>query len=83
MERPATRLDCILPPTPLPFLPTRFFQTNKFYAFAAPDGSVVMRWFEQVPAGWVLLGRVHYVTLPYTEKTGTFKSGWMEVDEDD
>lgn len=60
----------------------RYFEPTKFYAFAAPDGNVVIRWFDQVPEGWALLGKVHYVTLPYTEKSGTFKSGWMEVDDD-
>jgi len=61
----------------------RFFQATKFYAFAAPDGSVVIRWFDQIPEGWALLGKVHYITLPWTEKTGRYKSGWMEVEEDD
>lgn len=61
----------------------RYFQPSKFYAFAAPDDSVVIRWFDQVPEGWALLGKVHYVTMPWTAKTGTYKSGWMEVDEDD
>lgn len=60
----------------------RYFQSNKFYAWAAPDGQVVIRWFEQVPEGWTLLGKVHYVTVPWTEKSGTYKSGWMEVDDD-
>jgi hypothetical protein len=61
----------------------RFFQATKFYAFAAPDGSVVIRWFDQIPEGWALLGKVHYITLPWTEKTGKYKSGWMEVEDDD
>jgi hypothetical protein len=60
----------------------RYFQSNKFYAFGAPDGSVVIRWYDQVPQGYTILGRVQYVTLPYRERSGSFKSGWMEIDDE-
>ncbi len=60
----------------------RYFQSNKFYAFGAPDGSVVIRWFDQVPPEYTVVGRVQYVTVPYMERSGTYKSGWMELDDE-
>lgn len=58
------------------------FTPNKFFAFADPSGNVVIRWFDQVPAGYSILGRVLYATLPHLPQFGKKKSGWLEADED-
>ena len=60
----------------------RAFQSNKFYAFSGPDNLVTIRWFDNVPSDHTILGRVLYVTLPFTKKMGKKKTGFLEADED-
>ena len=57
------------------------FDSSKFYAFGTPDGGVVVRWFDQVPEGHVVLGRMVYVTIPFLSSMAKGKSGFMEDDD--
>lgn len=60
------------------------FNPRHFYAFEAPDGAVVIRYFNEMPQedGWQILGRVMYVTLPHIASTAK-ASGFLEEEEDD
>ena len=58
------------------------FEDDKFFAFSAPDGSVIVRWFQELPAGYSVLGRVVIVIVPYLESMMVKSSGFME-DQDD
>ncbi|CAN0045854.1 unnamed protein product, partial [Heterosigma akashiwo] len=60
----------------------REHQPNKFFAWQTPDNQVVIRWFEEVPAGHECLGQVMLTTIPHLEYMGSSKSGFMEADED-
>ena len=57
------------------------FESQKFFAFSAPDGSVVLRWFDDMPAGHSVLGRLVYVTIPFLSSMGGKKSGFLEDDD--
>ena len=61
-----------------------YFNPRHFFAFAAPDGAVVIRYFNDLPQedGWQILGRVMYVTLPHVESTAK-ASGFLEEEDDD
>lgn len=60
------------------------YNSRYFYAFEAPDGAVVIRYFSEIPEeeGWSILGKVMYVTLPHVESTAK-ASGFLEEEEDD
>ncbi|KAL1511283.1 hypothetical protein AB1Y20_006090 [Prymnesium parvum] len=47
------------------------FKDNEFYAFADTEGTVHIRWFQAVPSGWRVLGRLLYTQLPYVKKPGS------------
>ena len=58
------------------------FDSTKFFAFSGPDGVVTVRWFDEVPAGYSVLGRVVIVIVPYLESMMVKSSGFMEDDDD-
>ena len=60
----------------------RTFENDRFYAFAAPDGATTIRWFEEIPAGYSIIGKVVIVVVPYLENMKIKSSGFME-DQDD
>jgi len=57
------------------------FDSQKFYAFAAPDGKVEVRWYDEVPAGYTILGKVVYITIPFLDSMQRKASGFMEDDD--
>jgi len=57
------------------------YQNSEFYAFADPEGQVHIRWFQDLPAGWRLLGRLLYTQLPYKKKPGS-GGGFAELSDD-
>jgi len=57
------------------------FESDKFLAVAGPDGSVTIRWYDALPDGYSILGRVVYVTIPYLSSMATAKSGFAEDDD--
>lgn len=59
----------------------RDFYPEKFYAAASPDGSVIIRWFDQLPSGHSVLGRVALVTIPFLPSMQKKKTGFMEEDD--
>lgn len=57
------------------------FTSDKFFAFQTPDGSVALRWFDELPPGHSVLGKLLYVTVPFLSSMQRSKSGFMEDDD--
>lgn len=57
------------------------FVNSEFYAFADTEGKVHIRWFQDIPAGWRVLGRLLYTQLPFVKKPGS-SSGFAETSDD-
>jgi hypothetical protein len=57
------------------------FTNDNFFAFQTPDGSVALRWFESLPAGHTVLGKLVYITVPYLSSMQMPKSGFAEDDD--
>mmetsp|Transcript_23793 Transcript_23793/g.31109 ORF Transcript_23793/g.31109 Transcript_23793/m.31109 type:complete len:228 (+) Transcript_23793:101-784(+) len=56
-------------------------QPLKFYAWKTPDKQITIRWFDEIPPGYEILGQVMIVTIPHLEYMGANKSGFLEADE--
>jgi hypothetical protein len=59
----------------------RDFDADKFFAFADSEGGVVIRWFDGLPQGFSVLGKVVFVTIPYLASMNSKRSGFMEDDD--
>jgi len=57
------------------------FLNSEFYAFADPEGAVHIRWCQEIPAGWRILGRLLYTQLPFVEKPGS-GGGFAELSDE-
>lgn len=53
------------------------FDPKGFYAFSDPAGNVAIRWFDALPDGWSILGRVLLTQMPFVVKPGA-GSGFAE-----
>lgn len=60
----------------------RHFVPNAFFAFAEGDGSVTIRWQEQVEEDQAVLGRVVFVTVPFLPAMKKKASGFLEEEDD-
>lgn len=58
------------------------FTPSKFFAFAGPDDSVEIRWFDALPQGYNVLGRVELVVIPFLESMKKKASGFLEEEDD-
>ena len=58
------------------------FESRKFFVYKSPEGELVVRWFDKLPAGWEPLGKVMLVTVPWLPAMGRKKTGFMEEDDD-
>jgi hypothetical protein len=59
----------------------REFVQDKFFAVAAPDGNIAIRWYDSLPAGHKVVAKVVMVTIPYLPAMNKKKSGFMEEDD--
>jgi len=57
------------------------YDPQKFYAFSNPSGAVEIRWYETVPEGYTVLGKLLFAQMPFIEKPGASK-GWAEGSDD-
>mmetsp|Transcript_10203 Transcript_10203/g.17297 ORF Transcript_10203/g.17297 Transcript_10203/m.17297 type:complete len:167 (+) Transcript_10203:206-706(+) len=57
------------------------FQTEKFYAFADSEGDVSVRWYDELPPGHSILGKVAYVSIPFLSSMEKGASGFAEDDD--
>lgn len=57
------------------------FSSKDFYALADADGAVHIRWIQDLPAGWRVLGRLLYTQMPYVGRPGG-TSGFAEGNDD-
>eukprot|EP00616_Rhizochromulina_sp_CCMP1243_P010155 CAMPEP_0118962446 /NCGR_PEP_ID=MMETSP1173-20130426/788_1 /TAXON_ID=1034831 /ORGANISM="Rhizochromulina marina cf, Strain CCMP1243" /LENGTH=221 /DNA_ID=CAMNT_0006910713 /DNA_START=107 /DNA_END=772 /DNA_ORIENTATION=+ len=58
------------------------FQRDRFFAFAAPDGSVEIGWRDELPEGMVVAGRVELVYSPHLPGMESRASGFLEEEDD-
>lgn len=61
--------------------PGNFFDNMAFYAFADPAGQVSIRWYETIPDGHRVLGRLLYTQIPFVKKAGG-SGGFAETDDE-
>ena len=54
---------------------------KRFYAYADPQGAIHIRWFETIPDGWTILGRLLYTQMPHVVRPGAGQ-GFAETSDD-
>ena len=54
---------------------------KRFYAYADPQGAIHIRWFETIPEGWTILGRLLYTQMPHVVRPGAGQ-GFAETSDD-
>ena len=57
------------------------FDNQAFYAMSDESNVVHIRWIDQVPAGWRILGRLLYTQMPLVVKPGG-NSGFGECSDE-
>lgn len=54
------------------------FANRAFFAFADPDGLVVIRRFDQPQHGWAVVGKVLIVHIPHDPRISPSSGTWLE-----
>ena len=57
------------------------FDNKAFYALADEAGNVAIRWIQELPAGWTVLGKLLYAQMPLVNRPGA-GSGFAENDDE-
>lgn len=58
------------------------FDDQKFYAFADENGTVQIRWLDEVPAGWRILGKLLYTQMPLVNAGPDVSDGFAELSDE-
>ena len=57
------------------------FDDKSFYAIADPQGSVAIRWMEQLPADHNVVGKLLYAQMPFVKRAGS-GGGFAETSDE-
>jgi len=57
-------------------------QPNKFFVWKNAAGEIEIRWMENVPIGYEVLGQVMLVTIPHLATMAPAKTGFLEADDE-
>jgi hypothetical protein len=54
---------------------------DNFYVFKTPNNELKIQWTDKLEKGYEIMGKVILCTIPFSEKNGPKKSGFLEDDD--